>query len=246
MEISKIKEELIRQKKINLKGNLYHKTQIDFAYNTNHMEGSTITKDETRSIYDTGTILTDNNKIIVVRDVTETQNHFTLFKYMLDTIEKPLTEEIIKHCHFLLKNGTISEEDKIDIMVGEYKKLENYVGDITTSSPKNVFEDMKNLISWYNKIDKKRLEDIIEFHVRFEKIHPFQDGNGRVGRMIMFRECLYNDIMPFYIEDRNKEFYIRGIKKYQTSGEKGYLIDMCLNSQDNYEKLVKFFLQNEE
>lgn len=246
MDAKTIKKALLQQKKLKLPGNLYYKTQIDFAYNTNHMEGSTITKDETRSIYETGTILTDNNKVIVIKDVTETQNHFTLFNYMLDTIDKPLDEDMIKKFHYLLKNGTVSEEDKETIMVGEYKKLVNYVGDITTSNPKNVSRDIKELLEWYKGIDKKSIEDIIEFHVRFEKIHPFQDGNGRVGRMIMFRECLSNDIIPFYIEDRNKNFYIRGINKYQTNNEKGYLIDTCLNSQDNYEKIAKHFLENED
>lgn len=246
MDAKTIKKALLQQKKLKLPGNLYYKTQIDFAYNTNHMEGSTITKDETRSIYETGTILTDNNKVIVIKDVTETQNHFTLFNYMLDTIDKPLDEDMIKKFHYLLKNGTVSEEDKETIMVGEYKKLVNYVGDITTSNPKNVLQDMKELLEWYKCIDKKSIEDIIEFHVRFEKIHPFQDGNGRVGRIIMFRECLSNDIIPFYIEDRNKSFYIRGINKYQTNNEKGYLIDTCLNSQDNYEMIAKHFLENED
>ena len=245
MDASTIKRALIKQKKINLPGNLYYKTQIEFAYNTNHMEGSTITPDETRSIYDTGTILADSNKVIVVRDITETQNHFTLFKYMLDTIEEPLTEDMIKHFHFLFKNGTISEEDMETIPVGEYKKLNNYVGNITTSSPKNVPNDILDLLTWYGKISNKTIETIIEFHVKFEKIHPFQDGNGRVGRMIMFRECLYNDIIPFYIEGRNKDFYIRGIREYQTNNVKGYLIDTCLNSQDNYKKLAKYFLENE-
>ena len=154
MDATTIKKALLQQKRLNLPGNLYYKTQIDFAYNTNHMEGSTITPDETRSIYDTGTILTDNNKVIVVRDVTETQNHFTLFKYMLDTVEEPLTENMVKHFHFLLKNGTINEEDKETIAIGEYKKLVNYVGNIMTSNPKNVPNDMKELLTWYNKISK--------------------------------------------------------------------------------------------
>ena len=246
MDAKTIKKALLQQKKLKLPGNLYYKTQIEFAYNNNYIEGSTITKDETRSIYETGTILTDNNKVIVIKDVTETQNHFTLFNYMLDTIDKPLDEDMIKKFHYLLKNGTVSEEDKETIMVGEYKKLVNYVGDIITSNPKNVSRDIKELLEWYKGIDKKSIEDIIEFHVRFEKIHPFQDGNGRVGRMIMFRECLSNDIIPFYIEDRNKSFYIRGINKYQTNNEKGYLIDTCLNSQDNYEMIAKHFLENED
>ncbi len=245
MEISKIKKALIEQKNMNLSGNLYHKTQIDFAYNTNHIEGSTITPDETASIYDTGTILTSNDKVIVLKDATETKNHFTLFKYMLDTIDDTLTEDMIKKFHFILKDGTLSDSEKEWFNVGEYKQKKNFVGNITTSLPKDVAKDMKNLLQWYNQIPKKNLEDIIEFHVKFEHIHPFQDGNGRVGRMIMFRECLHNDIMPFYIEDRNKDFYIRGIKENQTNNEKGYLIDTCLNSQNNYEKLVKYFLEDE-
>ena len=243
MDISKIKKALIDQKNMNLSGNLYHKTQLDFAYNNNAIEGSTITPDETASIYDTGTILTSKDKVIVLKDATETKNHFTLFKYMLDTIDDKMTEDMIKKFHFILKDGTLTDSEKEWFNVGEYKSKKNFVGNITTTLPKNVAKDMKDLLDWYDKIPKKTLEDIIEFHVRFERIHPFQDGNGRVGRMIIFRECLYNNIMPFYIEDRNKEFYIRGIKEYQLNNEKGYLIDTCLNSQDNYEKLVKYFLE---
>ena len=215
MDVRKVKKALIEQRKMNLSGNLYHKTQLDFAYNTNHIEGSTITPDETASIYETGTILTSSDKVIVLKDATEVKNHFTLFKYMLDTIEEKLSEDMIKKFHFILKEGTLTDEEKEWFAVGDYKKKKNFVGNITTSLPSEVAKDMQNLLDWYEKIDNKRVEDIIEFHVRFERIHPFQDGNGRVGRMIMFRECLYNDIMPFYIEDRNKEFYIRGIKEYQ-------------------------------
>ena len=244
MDVRKVKKALIEQRKINLSGNLYHKTQLDFAYNTNHIEGSTITPDETASIYETGTILTSSDKVIVLKDATEVKNHFTLFKYMLDTIEEKLSEDMIKKFHFILKEGTLTDEEKEWFVVGDYKKKKNFVGNITTSLPSEVAKDMQNLLDWYEKIDNKRVEDIIEFHVRFERIHPFQDGNGRVGRMIMFRECLYNDIMPFYIEDRNKEFYIRGIKEYQVNNEKGYLIDTCLNSQDNYEKMAKYFLED--
>ena len=233
MEISKIKKALIEQKNIGLSGNLYHKTQIDFAYNTNHIEGSTITSDETASIYDTGTILASSDKIVVLRDVTETKNHFTLFKYMLDTIDDKLTEDMIKKFHFILKDGTLTDSEKEWFNVGEYKKKNNFVGNITTSLPRDVSRDMKELLNWYDK-----------FHVRLEKIHPFQDGNGRVGRMIMFRECLVNDIMPFFIEDRNKDFYIRGIREYQVNNEKGYLVDTCLISQDNYKKMVDYFLED--
>lgn len=245
VDIKDIKKALIEQKRINLSGNLYYKTQVDFAYNTNHIEGSTITSDETASIYDTGTILTSADKIIVLKDATETRNHFTLFKYMLDTIDNVLNEEMIKKYHFILKEGTLTDEEREWFNVGDYKKLKNYVGSIEATLPNDVENDMKNLLNWYNRIESKVLEDIIEFHVRFEKIHPFQDGNGIVGRMIMFRECLVNDIMPFYIEDRNKDFYIRGIKEYQLNNDRGYLIDTIKNSQDNYEKLVNFFLEEE-
>ena len=179
----------------------------------------------------------------MIKDITETKNHFTLFKYMLDTINEPLSENMIKKYHFILKNGTVDDSDREWFNVGEYKKLKNFVGNIETSLPSDVPLDMKNLISWYNDIKNKTILDIIEFHVRFEKIHPFQDGNGRVGRMIMFRECLYNNIVPFYIEDRNKSFYIRGLKEYQNNNEKNYLIDTCLNSQDNYEKMAIYFLE---
>ena len=246
MEAKKIKKALIEQRKINLSGNLYHKTQLEFAYNSNHIEGSTITPDETASIYDTGTILTNEDKVIVLKDATETSNHFTLFKYMLDTIEDKLSVDMIKKFHFILKDGTLTESEKEWFNVGEYKQKNNFVGNITTSLPKDVPNDMTNLLKWYDSISKKTIEDIIEFHVRFEHIHPFQDGNGRIGRMIMFRECLYNDIIPFYIEDRNKDFYIRGIKEYQNNNKRGYLIDTCLNSQDNYEKIAEYFLEDDK
>ena len=197
MEISKIKNALIEQRNMNLSGNLYHKTQLEFAYNSNHMEGSTITLDETASIYDTGTILASSDKAIVLKDANETKNHFTLFKFMLDSIDDKLSESMIKKFHFILKDGTLTDSEREWFNVGEYKKKKNFVGNIVTSLPSEVDNDMKNLLEWYDKIPNKTLEDIIEFHVRFERIHPFQDGNGRVGRMIMFRECLYNDILRF-------------------------------------------------
>lgn len=243
MNASIIKEALIKQKNMNLSGNLYYKTQIDFAFNTNHMEGSTITKDETESIYDTGTILASEEKVIVIKDVTETKNHFTLFKYMLDNVDVVLSIDMIKKFHYILKEGTLTESEKSWFNVGEFKKLKNYVGDMETSLPENVSKDMEDLLLWYHSLTNKTLEDIIEFHVRFEKIHPFQDGNGRVGRIIMFKECLHNDIIPFYIEDRNKAFYLRGLKEYQTKNYKSYLIDTCLNSQDNYTEMATYFLE---
>ena len=243
MNASIIKEALIKQKNMNLSGNLYYKTQIEFAFNTNHIEGSTITKDETESIYNTGTILASEEKVIVIKDVTETKNHFTLFKYMLDNVDVGLSIDMIKKFHYILKEGTLTESEKSWFNVGEFKKLKNYVGDIETSLPENVSKNMEDLLLWYHSLTNITLEDIIEFHVRFEKIHPFQDGNGRVGRIIMFKECLHNDIIPFYIEDRNKAFYLRGLKEYQTKNYKGYLIDTCLNSQDNYTEMATYFLE---
>lgn len=243
MNASIIKEALIKQKNMNLSGNLYYKTQIEFAFNTNHIEGSTITKDETESIYNTGTILASEEKVIVIKDVTETKNHFTLFKYMLDNVDVGLSIDMIKKFHYILKEGTLTESEKSWFNVGKFKKLKNYVGDIETSLPENVSKNMEDLLLWYHSLTNITLEDIIEFHVRFEKIHPFQDGNGRVGRIIMFKECLHNDIIPFYIEDRNKAFYLRGLKEYQTKNYKGYLIDTCLNSQDNYTEMATYFLE---
>ena len=177
-----IKEALINQKNINLSGNLYYKTQIDFAYNTNHMEGSTITIDETQSIYDTGTILANEEKVIVIKDVTETKNHFALFKYMLDNVDEELSIDMIKTFHYILKDGTLTESEKSWFNVGEYKKLKNYVGNIETSLPENVSSDMEELFLWYHSLTNITLEDIIEFHVRFLEIHPFQDENEPLGQ----------------------------------------------------------------
>lgn len=177
-----IKDALIKQKNMNLSGNLYYKTQIDFAYNTNHMEGSTITADETESIYDTGTILANEEKVIVIKDVIEIKNHFTLFKYMLDNVDEELSIDMIKKFHYILKDGTLTESEKSWFNVGEFKKLKNYVGNIETSLPDNVLSDMEDLLLWYHSLTNITLEDIIEFHVKFEKIHPFQDENEPLGQ----------------------------------------------------------------
>ena len=167
---------------------------------------------------------------------------------MLDTIDEPLNEEMMKKFHYLLKDGVYTEEEKKDYSVGGYKTRVNAIGVVDrwpTTPPKEVPEAIKELLTEYEKIDKKTLEDIIDFHIKFESIHPFSDGNGRVGRAIMFRECLYNNIMPFYIEERNKPFYMKGIKEYR-QGEKERLVETCLNSQDNYEKMCELFLTNIE
>jgi fic family protein len=232
-------EVLREQEEMQLKGNLYHNTQIIFAYNTNHIEGSKLTEDQTRYIYETNTLLTEKESITNLDDIIETANHFKLVDYMLDVADKELTEEMIKEFHKILKEGT-SDSRKDWFNVGEYKKLANEAGNMKTSLPKNVQKDMVKLMQWYNSLEKITIENIIEFHYRFECIHPFQDGNGRVGRIIVFKECLKNNIVPFIILDKDKLFYYRGIKEYKN--EKGYLIDTCLNAQDQYKEMIKYYL----
>ena len=211
-DISKINvlDILREQKEMKLKGNLYHRTQVSFAYNTNHIEGSKLTEDQTRYIYETNTLLTEKESITNLDDIIETANHFKLVDYMLDVADKELTEEMIKEFHKILKEGT-SDSRKDWFNVGEYKKLANEAGNMKTSLPKNVQKDMVKLMQWYNSLEKITIENIIEFHYRFECIHPFQDGNGRVGRIIVFKECLKNNIVPFIILDKDKLFYYRGI-----------------------------------
>ena len=232
-------EVLREQEEMQLKGNLYHNTQIIFAYNTNHIEGSKLTEDQTRYIYESNTLLTEKESITNLDDIIETANHFKLVDYMLDVADKELTEEMIKEFHKILKEGT-SDSRKDWFNVGEYKKLANEAGNMKTSLPKNVQKDMVKLMQWYNSLEKITIENIIEFHYRFECIHPFQDGNGRVGRIIVFKECLKNNIVPFIILDKDKLFYYRGIKEYKN--EKGYLIDTCLNAQDQYKEMIKYYL----
>lgn len=242
-DISKINilDVLREQKDMNLKGNLYHNTQITFTYNTNHIEGSQLTEDQTRYIYETNTLLTEKNTITNLDDILETTNHFKLVDYMLDVADQKLTEEMIKEFHKILKEGT-SDSKKEWFLVGDYKKLPNEVGGLKTTSPKNVERDMKKLLEWYKSINQKTINDIIEFHANFEKIHPFQDGNGRIGRIIAFKECLKNNIVPFIILDKDKLFYYRGLNQYQTNTEKGYLIDTCLNAQDQYTEMIKYYI----
>ncbi len=244
-DISKINvlDILREQKNMKLKGNLYHNTQITFAYNTNHIEGSKLTEDQTRYIYETNTLLAEKDTITDLDDVIETANHFKLVDYMLEIADKKLTEKMIKEFHKILKEGT-SDSRKDWFIVGDYKKLPNEVGGLKTTEPKNVERDMKKLLEWYESLKQKTINEIIEFHSKFEKIHPFQDGNGRVGRIIAFKECLKNNIVPFIILDKDKLFYYRGLNQYQTNKEKGYLIDTCLNAQDQYLGMIKYFLKN--
>jgi Fic family protein len=243
-DVSKINvlEVLKEQKDMKLKGNLYHNTQVIFAYNTNHIEGSKLTEDQTRYIFETNTILFDGETLASVDDIIETANHFKLVDYMLDVAEKKLTEEMIKEFHKILKEGTMDSR-KGWFNVGDYKKVVNEAGSMKTSTPKQTPKDMMKLMEWYNSLSKVTIKEIIEFHARFEKIHPFQDGNGRVGRMIAFKECLKNNIVPFIIMDKDKLFYYRGLKEYQNKTEKGYLIDTCLNAQDQYTKMIEYYLK---
>lgn len=241
-DISKIDilECLKEQKEMGLKGNLYHNTQVIFAYNTNHIEGSKLTEDQTRYIFETNTILFEGQTVASVDDILETSNHFKLVDYMLDVAEEKLTEEMIKEFHKILKEGT-SDSRKEWFNVGEYKKLANEAGNMQTTLPKNVAKDMAKLMEWYNSLEKITIKEIIEFHFKLEKIHPFQDGNGRVGRIIAFKECLKNNLVPFIILDKDKLFYYRGLKEYKN--EKGFLIDTCLNAQDQYANMIEYYLK---
>ena len=245
-DISKINvlDILREQKEMKLKGNLYHRTQVSFAYNTNHIEGSTLTEDQTRYIFETNTILFEGDTIAKVDDILETANHFKLVDYMLDVADKKLTEKLIKEFHKILKDGT--SDSRVEwFNVGEYKQRANTIGSgIKTTSPNNVEKEMSKLIDWYNSLKNVTIKDIIEFHYRFESIHPFQDGNGRIGRIIMFKECLKNNIIPFIIFDKDKLFYYRGLKEYKN--EKGYLVDTCLNAQDQYANVINYFFNNND
>lgn len=243
-DVSKINvlEVLKEQKDMKLKGNLYHNTQIIFAYNTNHIEGSKLTEDQTRYIYETNTLLSEKDSATNIDDVIETMNHFKLVDYMIDIANKKLSEDMIKQFHKILKEGT-SDSQKDWFVVGDYKKISNEVGGLKTTEPENVEKEMKKLLEWYTSLKKVSINEIIEFHARFERIHPFQDGNGRIGRIIMFKECLKNNIIPLIILAKDKLFYYRGINMYQTKKEKGYLIDTCLNAQDQYIKMIEYFLK---
>ena len=236
-KISPLLTALREQKASKLKGSIYHRTQIDLTYNSNHIEGSKLTHDQTRYIFETNTIgITDS--AINVDDIVETINHFRCIDFIIDHTEERLTETFIKHIHLLLKTGT-SDSRKDWFVVGNYKRLPNEVGGQETCPPEEVHKQMKALLTDYNLNRQKSLEDILDFHVRFEQIHPFQDGNGRVGRLLMFKECLANDIVPFIITDELKMFYYRGLRKWGHIN--GYLTDTCLTAQDQYKDLLKYF-----
>jgi Fic family protein len=229
---------LVEEKRLGRKGGLYHKTQVNLAYNSNRIEGSRLTEEQTRYIFETRTIGFKEEEAVPVDDIIETSNHFVALDYLIDTIDTPLSNELIRTLHRILKTGT-ADAAKSWFPVGDWKKLPNEVGGSATTLPRDVEKEMNQLNDWYLHTTIFSLDKIIEYHYRFEKIHPFQDGNGRVGRLIMFRECLKNKITPFIIDERHKQFYYRGLKEFTSTP--GYLTDTCLSAQDTYTEWVKYF-----
>ena len=228
---------LREQKEARLSGGIYHRTQIDLTYNSNHIEGSRLTHDQTRYIFETNTIGFANENLRV-DDIIETANHFRGIDMIIERAEQRLSEALIKELHAVLKAGT-SDSRKEWFAVGEYKRLPNEVGGSETTPPEQVKREMRTLIQEYNALKNRCLDDILDLHYRFEAIHPFQDGNGRVGRLIMFKECLANGIVPFIITDQLKLYYYRGLQQWPQIRE--YLRDTCLTAQDNYKALLDYF-----
>ena len=242
MDLQKLKNELIEQRKSKFKGNIYHFSQVNFAYNSNKIEGGRLTEDETEEIFESNSFIPKSDEAIKFDDLTEMKNHFRLFDYILDTIDDELSKKSIIEMNKILKRNTTDEENP-RYNVGGFKVVPNKIGLINvidTSSPENVERDLDELLKWYKSLTNKTIEDIIEFHVRFERIHPFGDGNGRVGRIIMFKECLKNNIMPFIVLDKDKPYYMRGLKEYKN--DKMLLIDTIKNEQDIYEKVCEELL----
>lgn len=228
---------LINEKEARMKGGIYHRTQIDLTYNSNHIEGSKLSKEQTRYIFETNTIGMTTDAINV-DDIIETSNHFRCFDYIIDHVWEPLSESMIKQLHKILKTST-SDSARDWFNVGDYKRLPNEVGGIETTAPRQVKKAIDTLLSIYESKDNVTFEDILDFHFQFEHIHPFQDGNGRVGRLIMFKECLRHNIVPFIIMDELKLFYYRGLSEWKTTPS--YLTDTCLTAQDYYKKLLDYF-----
>ena len=250
-----ILQRLREEKEHRMPGGIYHELQIRMTYNSNHIEGSQLSEDQTRRIFETNTIDSEENvdgvvdsaasstgaaesTAIKVDDIVETVNHFRAIDYCIDVAEEPLSEDMIKHLHLLLKRGT-SDELLPWFRVGDYKLRANVVGGVQTCEPKKVHEEISKLLAEYLAKTDLQLEDIVDFHYRFERIHPFQDGNGRVGRLIAFKECLKHNIVPFIIEDRKKYYYYRGLKEY--SNERGFLVETCYDGQDTFRALLKLF-----
>lgn len=235
--ISPLLKALREQKAARIKGGIYHRTQIELTYNSNHIEGSRLSKEQTRYIFETNTIgVTD--VAVRIDDIIETINHFRCIDFIIDRATEPLTESIIKQIHRILKSGT-SDAERDWFAVGEYKRLPNEVGEMETTEPEAVGAAVRELLNEYRSKKTVTLEDILDFHQRFELIHPFQDGNGRVGRLIMFKECLRCRIVPFIITDELKMFYYRGLSQWPHTP--GYLLDTCLTAQDRYKTFLDYF-----
>ena len=228
---------LQREKQSRLPGGIYHRVQIDLTYNSNHIEGSRLSREQTRFIFETNTLGIEK-QAVNVDDVVETANHFRCIDMVIDDANRALSQAMMKRLHEILKSGT-SDSRQDWFAVGEYKKLPNEVGGQETAAPEDVESRMRALLNAYNAKTRKTLRDLLDFHVQFESIHPFQDGNGRVGRLILFKECLKNDIVPFIITDDLKMFYYRGIREWKT--EPGYLTDTCLTAQDHFKALMDYF-----
>ena len=242
MEIARLKEELIQQRKSKFKGNIYHYSQVNFAYNSNKIEGGRLSEDETEEIFETDSFIPKSDETIKLDDLIEMKNHFRLFDYTLDTLNDDLSKEMIINMNKILKRNTTDEENP-RYNVGGFKIIPNKIGLINvidTSAPEDVEKDIGNLLLEYKKIKNVTIEDIIDFHYKFELIHPFGDGNGRVGRMIMFRECLRNNIMPFIVLDNDESFDLRRLKNYKN--DKLFLIDTIKHEQDLYEDIVNEML----
>ena len=230
-------EVLKSEKASRLPGGIYHKVQIDFTYNSNHMEGSRLTHDQTRYIFETNTIGVQETTLNV-DDIVETANHFRCIDLIIDRAGSIISEALIKQLHAMLKNGT-SDSRKDWFAVGDYKKLPNEVGGKVTALPKEVPAKMKELVAAYNAKKERTFDELLDFHYRFECLHPFQDGNGRIGRLLLFKECLRNNIVPFIIDEESKMFYYRGLKEWQH--ERGYLRDTCLTAQDKFKAYLDYF-----
>ena len=236
--MNKLTSFLIDEQQAHRKGGLYHKTQVQLAYNSNRIEGSKLTEEQTRYIFETRTIGFKDQEAVPVDDIIETANHFVAFDYLLRNIEEPLTEGIIKEFHRILKTGT-ADAQKSYFNVGDYKKLANEVGGHETCKPSNVTKEMKSLQEWYHTQKDVTIHTLAEYHWRFERIHPFQDGNGRVGRLILFRECLRNSIMPFVIDNEHKMYYYRGLSEFKQTP--GFLVGTMQSAQDVYESWINYF-----
>lgn len=228
---------LIHEKKSKIGGGFYSRFQVDFAYHSNRIEGSRLTHDQTRYIFETHTV----DGTAYVEDIIEAANHFKCFDFILDTVQEPITEEYIKKLHLLLKKG-LEDDEHDDVVIGDYKKYPNVVGEIETLHPKDVHAHMAALIDDFSKKETIDLYDVADFHARFEKIHPFYDGNGRVGRLLALKMCLAADIVPFFINDNEKMFYYMGLREWQNEGKKQRLLDVFLTMQDDMKRILDYFM----